>query len=115
MCTTGRTITGTVTYTGAVGANDVLRVAAVKDGMPGIPAGFNQYQAPTFPLQYEITSLPVDMTAGYTNYGIIAYLDVGGNNFMGPGAEDPQYVSTTLIKVTACEGGMQDLTLALKP
>lgn len=115
MCATGKTIKGKVTYAGTAGPNDTLRIAAVKDGMPGIPASFNQYTAPAFPLDYELTGVPVDMTAGFTNYGVIAYLDYGSDDFMGPGMDDPQSVSMTLIKVTACEGGTLDIDLPMMP
>lgn len=111
----GKAIQGTATYTGTVDPGDAFLVAAVKDGKPGIPAGFNSYKDPVFPLEYEITGLPVDGSQGFTEYGILAYVDHGANNLTGPGPEDPQATPMMLLKVTECEGASLDFEVPAMP
>ncbi len=111
----GKTIIGKVTYTGPVDPGDTLLVAAVKDGKPGIPAGFAKYADPVFPLDYEITGLPVDAATGVTTYGLVAFVDHGANNPTGPGAEDPQVLPPDLVDVTECEGASLDFEVPPDP
>lgn len=107
----GKTITGTITYAGQVGPKDVLRIAAFKNGMPGIPASVDQKAMPVFPYTYQLTGLKVDTMVGFTNYGVLAYLDVNGDSPMGPGMGDPQAPASMVVKITECEGAKIDLTI----
>jgi hypothetical protein len=109
-----KTIKGMVQFAGTVGDTDVLRIAAFKDGMPGgIPAGLhNSMMKPAFPYAYEVTvNLPPEGTA---KYGVLAYLDVGGDNPMGPDMmEDKLSMPSPLVTVTECEGAnMDDIMIA---
>jgi len=103
MATAG-SISGTITYTGT--ATGTLYVAAFKMFPPmGPPSGIATIASPTFPQAYSLT----DIDPG--DYSIFAYIDVGGNNTMQPGMEDPFALSTTKAMVTAGMNATQDVTI----
>jgi hypothetical protein len=106
------TVKGMVQYAGPVGDADVVRVVAFKDGIPGAPSGFtSSMPKPAFPYAYEFTVMvPPE---GSIDVGIVAYLDIGGNNPMGPdNAEDLLSMTSPLVKVTTCEGAaVADVTI----
>lgn len=108
-----KTIKGTVSFTGTAKMGDSLRIVAFKDGMPGgAPAGYvftDAMTPPTFPYAYELKiSLPPEGTG---QFSIIAYLDIGSNNVMGPGQEDPGAMPSQLVTVDDCKGAIVDVTL----
>jgi hypothetical protein len=66
-----------------------------------------------FPYKYEF---PVTLPAeGTGQFGITAYLDIGDNNTMGPGKEDPAAMPSMLVTVDDCKGAIVDLTLMAPP
>lgn len=85
-------ITVTVTYTGTkVGG---LTIAAFTGStLPPIPppAALAVVPSPvTFPVSRKLTVAP-------GSYIITGYIDVGGNNTSGPGAEDPRQVEAKIV------------------
>jgi hypothetical protein len=113
------TIKGTITFMGTAMKGDALRIVAFKDGNPGggAPAGYvftDPMTPPTFPYAYEFkVTLP---PTGTGEYGVQAYLDVGGNNIMGPDLKtDPAAMPSMLVTVDNCKGATVDLTLMAPP
>lgn len=118
MCVPGpvaaKTIKGMVTYSGAIGPNDVIRVSAFKDGVLGPPAGnVASPKGQMSPYAYELTVvLPPENTA---MYGVAAVLDVGGDSPASPGAGDKTSTipipMAEFVTVDDCQGATKDITI----
>ena len=78
-------VSGTISYSGPVGINDVLQLLLLAElGVPGDPAAQITVQSPLFPVSYTFEEIPTG------TYWASAQFDIGGNNPSFPaGEEDP--------------------------
>jgi hypothetical protein len=99
--TTGTAVV-TVAYTGTEEGTLAIALFATL-GQP--PTVAQRIAAPTFPHSHTFPVVPPG------NYFLHAYLDVGNNNFVGPGPEDPESEPTP-VTITAGQTTNASITLA---
>ena len=102
-------ISGTIDYAGTVGAGDVLHIAvlATDNYAPssGSPVAFLTVTGPTFPESFSFAGLPS------ATYWVGAYLDLGGDDEFGPGAEDPDHQIGPVLLAPGGSSTDNDFTL----